>query len=156
MNTRKLHLFPLNTAFCCYGIAESSEGKSCKTLKWCAAWTPSELNKPVTTLTPALVMLMVCCSMASWMATWSLMSILSNSSMQHTPYREKDGYQHCRGTCRRSSSSQNSRCQPALELRPRSRTRGTPRLWPQLPSDLQHCWPSRWCTPPWGWTPPHA
>lgn len=34
-------------------------------------------------------MLMVCCSMASWMATWSLTSILSNSSMQHTPYRRK-------------------------------------------------------------------
>uniref|UniRef100_A0A6B0UX32 Putative secreted protein n=1 Tax=Ixodes ricinus TaxID=34613 RepID=A0A6B0UX32_IXORI len=36
-------------------------------------------------LTPALVMEMVCCSMASWMATWSLSSILSNSSMQQTP-----------------------------------------------------------------------
>ena len=33
---------------------------------------------------PALVMEMVCCSMASWMATWSPTSILSNSSMQHT------------------------------------------------------------------------
>ena len=36
-------------------------------------------------LTPALVMEMVCCSMASWMATWSRWSILSNSSIQHTP-----------------------------------------------------------------------
>ena len=34
-------------------------------------------------------MLMVCCSMASWMATWSLTSILSNSSMQQTPWRKK-------------------------------------------------------------------
>ena len=37
------------------------------------------------TRTPALVIEMVCCSIASWMATWSLGSILSNSSMQHTP-----------------------------------------------------------------------
>ena len=28
---------------------------------------------------------MVCCSMASWMATWSFTSILSNSSMQQMP-----------------------------------------------------------------------
>ena len=34
---------------------------------------------------PALAMLMVCCSMASWMATWSAMSILSNSSMAQMP-----------------------------------------------------------------------
>ena len=37
-------------------------------------------------LTPALVMEMVCCSMASWMAVWSCGSILSNSSIQHTPW----------------------------------------------------------------------
>lgn len=37
-------------------------------------------------LTPALVMEMVCCSMASWMAVWSRGSILSNSSIQHTPW----------------------------------------------------------------------
>ena len=36
-------------------------------------------------LTPALVMVIVCCSIASWMATWSLSSILSNSSMQQMP-----------------------------------------------------------------------
>ena len=30
---------------------------------------------------PALAMEMVCCSMTSWMAIWSPMSILSNSSM---------------------------------------------------------------------------
>lgn len=34
--------------------------------------------------------------MASWMATWSLTSILSNSSMQHTPWRETDGHQRTR------------------------------------------------------------
>mmetsp|Transcript_9724 Transcript_9724/g.23744 ORF Transcript_9724/g.23744 Transcript_9724/m.23744 type:complete len:304 (+) Transcript_9724:814-1725(+) len=34
---------------------------------------------------PAFAIEMVCCSIASWMATWSLGSILSNSSMQHTP-----------------------------------------------------------------------
>ena len=34
--------------------------------------------------TPALVTEMVCCSIASWIATWSLGSILSNSSMQQT------------------------------------------------------------------------
>ena len=34
---------------------------------------------------PALAMEMVCCSMASWMATWSDMSILSNSSMAQMP-----------------------------------------------------------------------
>ena len=28
---------------------------------------------------------MVCCSIASWMATWSFTSILSNSSMQQMP-----------------------------------------------------------------------
>ena len=34
---------------------------------------------------PALVIEMVCCSIASWIATWSLASILSNSSMQQMP-----------------------------------------------------------------------
>ncbi|KAH3667549.1 hypothetical protein OGATHE_003072 [Ogataea polymorpha] len=34
---------------------------------------------------PALVMEIVCCSIASWMATWSTRSILSNSSMQQIP-----------------------------------------------------------------------
>ncbi len=34
---------------------------------------------------PAFAMEMVCCSMASWMATWSFTSILSNSSMQQMP-----------------------------------------------------------------------
>ena len=34
---------------------------------------------------PAFAMEIVCCSMASWMATWSLTSILSNSSMQQMP-----------------------------------------------------------------------
>uniref|UniRef100_A0A6B0UTH6 Putative secreted protein n=1 Tax=Ixodes ricinus TaxID=34613 RepID=A0A6B0UTH6_IXORI len=34
---------------------------------------------------PALAMEMVCCSMASWMATLSSSRILSNSSMQTTP-----------------------------------------------------------------------
>jgi len=34
---------------------------------------------------PALAIEMVCCSIASWMATWSLSSILSNSSMQQMP-----------------------------------------------------------------------
>ena len=38
---------------------------------------------------PALVMEMVCCSIASWMATWSAMSILSNSSMQQIPVNKK-------------------------------------------------------------------
>ena len=34
---------------------------------------------------PALVMDIVCCSIASWIATWSVASILSNSSMQQMP-----------------------------------------------------------------------
>ena len=34
---------------------------------------------------PALDIEMVCCSIASWIATWSLASILSNSSMQQMP-----------------------------------------------------------------------
>ena len=34
---------------------------------------------------PALAIEMVCCSIASWMATWSLTSIWSNSSMQQMP-----------------------------------------------------------------------
>ena len=34
---------------------------------------------------PALAIEMVCCSIASWIATWSLLSILSNSSMQQIP-----------------------------------------------------------------------
>lgn len=34
---------------------------------------------------PALAMDIVYYSIASWIATWSLDSILSNSSMQHTP-----------------------------------------------------------------------
>mmetsp|Transcript_14544 Transcript_14544/g.42878 ORF Transcript_14544/g.42878 Transcript_14544/m.42878 type:complete len:220 (-) Transcript_14544:1140-1799(-) len=34
---------------------------------------------------PAFVMEIVCCSMASWIATWSVASILSNSSMQQMP-----------------------------------------------------------------------
>ena len=34
---------------------------------------------------PAFEMEMVCCSIASWMATWSFTSILSNSSMQQMP-----------------------------------------------------------------------
>lgn len=36
-------------------------------------------------LIQTLVIEMVCCSIASWMATWSRTSILSNSSMQQTP-----------------------------------------------------------------------
>lgn len=47
------------------------------------------VNKEHSTLTPALVIEMVCCSIASWMATWSLRSILSNSSIQQTPYRKQ-------------------------------------------------------------------
>lgn len=43
--------------------------------------------KRTRTFTPAFVMEMVCCSMASCMATWSLRSILSNSSIQQTPYK---------------------------------------------------------------------
>lgn len=34
---------------------------------------------------PAFAMEIVCCSIASWMATWSFTSILSNSSMQQIP-----------------------------------------------------------------------
>ena len=46
-------------------------------------------------LTPALVMEMVCCSMASWMAVWSCWSILSNSSIQHTPWgRGRAGHRY--------------------------------------------------------------
>ena len=42
------------------------------------------------TFTPALVIEIVCCSMASWMATWSRRSILSNSSMQQTPWTQQE------------------------------------------------------------------
>ncbi len=42
-------------------------------LAWRVAWIP------------ALAIEIVCCSMASWMATWSLSSILSNSSIQQIP-----------------------------------------------------------------------
>ena len=34
---------------------------------------------------PALAILIVCCSIDSWIATWSLTSILSNSSIQQMP-----------------------------------------------------------------------
>jgi len=39
---------------------------------------------------PALVMLIVCCSMASWIATLSFSSILSNSSIKHMPVEKED------------------------------------------------------------------
>ena len=39
-----------------------------------------------TALTPALVMEIVCCSIASCIATWSFTSILSNSSIQQIPW----------------------------------------------------------------------
>jgi hypothetical protein len=46
-------------------------------------------RQPCFTMRVTLVIEMVCCSMASWMATWSLVSILSNSSMQQMPYSTK-------------------------------------------------------------------
>lgn len=46
-------------------------------LAWRVAWIP------------AFAMEIVCCYMASWIATWSLMSILSNSSMQQMPLSAK-------------------------------------------------------------------
>ena len=38
---------------------------------------------------PALAMLTVCCSIASWRMARVVSDILSNSSMQHTPWSER-------------------------------------------------------------------
>ena len=49
------------------------------------AFAPAAQTSGQTTWIPALAIEMVCCSMASWIATWSLTSILSNSSIQQIP-----------------------------------------------------------------------
>ncbi len=46
-------------------------------LAWRVAWIP------------ALAKEIVCCYIASWIATWSLIYILSNSSIQHMPLSAK-------------------------------------------------------------------
>ena len=71
-------------------IVASSYGVGCSK-DWCVC--------VVCCLDTSMVIEMVCCSTASQMAVWSCWSILSNSSVQHTPWEIQ--YAHMRGdtTC---------------------------------------------------------